>query len=1551
MPSHNQDLDTINEFDMLDGFVSGKRPKAPELQPEAPLAAVSLTPVATQPKATPSKPQSKTPEESGSLTPQAPQQSTSEDKVEVDPNASLSMTPDAPKDPSATLSQADVAGLTPTIKEAATISVQDDATGETHDVDKNIFDTVWGTFSRGAENRAGDEFITDVAEDNVDILGNIPAIASQGFLRGSWSTELAAIHYEEMTGNGTEESRARAAELQKQLSVPGIKPESFWEKGVAVNAEQLPLLMGMMYTGVIRGGEAALVPLTIAAAATIASPVTGGASLVIARAMVRKAVPMMGVGMAFGQIEYLVKQEAGSFYAEAQKIRGHDGQPLNEDVVLFVAHAVGLVSALGERFALGKLFKLFPGGSKLMPKLFKGTPGSKRMITLPRGRNALFKFVRDVNAYVMTEVLIEAGQAAVNDAGKDLAKWFSDGEFEYDPFDTRVDNMINSAEQALYGAALLGPTVGLTKVPSDIRNSRIENNKNGPQHKVKDLSDETLEEVLTEFAGAEAAPNKAETVRVSGLTPEMIQTLNYSNMDVQEDGTMPILSAHILVAEFNRRAEANTQTAPVVEHPVYKLVRKGRIKEADAEIYLIDQDLINLEKAAKERREKKLSTKQVEKDIARNLAKRDKLDEERAGLLTFEGAEQANAEGLLAGEGNIKIKGSKVLELDRRNKKETTRLVEVEFRKGVRVARKDMKEAQRIFVQTLDASKLSDKDKQKFTKRILNTTNVDQLRKSAPVIMERISQLETAERRRSANATIKDVLLNKTVVKDKTARLDLDTQKVMDLARSAYTMDTSDATARRDEIDAMDSPSAILMLERAVLGARLDVGKPESAKDTSINVLEDLADTLLDGVELGRFNLKNTLAARAVASEKLKRRFIDGIIGPDKERTTRQEERAQKRSDRVARWGLGWTGNFENLLLHALNDTDSARTNALTRDLGLFSESRVFDDNKRETAKKLDEVMQEATERKSSRSVRRWVRRSEKERINLPKMVHAGETRARSVDVRTRAEARARVLQFRNEDTRNSMMGKESGNKYTEDIISAIENSLTETDVRVVDAQLKFYAEYHARIAAVYERVQGVPLTHITNYSPTSRVVDENGNIDHVESFIQQGGGVGGSALKERTQNSRTMSVASDMQTLASHTQQMEYYIAFAEKVQSLTTLLNDDTVMSEIKERSGSEILTQLKNHLAFFSQRGEIDSMVGGKFFNVLIKNVTMSALALKPQIGIKQLISVFAYAENVSSLDFADGVAAFMSDPIAAIKFMNANSSLVANRGYNLDRDFQEALAGSFPGPVLSKILMINIKLGDKGAILIGGYAQIHANMKKGMSLKDAVSEMERSTVRTQQSPDVDQQSSLQQKRNPLTRMFTQFGSSAAAIARAEVRLIQDVRAGRITATKGLKQGIKTLLIYHVIIPQLMQIAANAGSFDEDDQTRAAIMGPLNGLFIAGDVIEAVVGFALKLQVYGSGVDNPLENLQDVALTTSEVLDDLIEGDVRVEDLLDASSSLSKAVKAGATVTGLPSGAISIASGLIQFPGSRSNLESEENFLRILGYSEYAIANRNN
>ena len=521
--------------------------------------------------------------------------------------------------------------------------------------------------------------------------------------------------------------------------------------------------------------------------------------------------------------------------------------------------------------------------------------------------------------------------------------------------------------------------------------------------------------------------------------------------------------------------------------------------------------------------------------------------------------------------------------------------------------------------------------------------------------------------------------------------------------------------------------------------------------------------------------------------------------------------------------------------------------------------------------------------------------------IEIGSFINAKDVR---VDLKmTKAEARKFMMEYADPVLRDTFY---DGMSFTDDMIKAVNDTLTAQDKIFMQEQLNFYRNYYDRVNNLYRDIYGVDLPFNEFYSPVKREGFDapDGKFGEFLDEVAYRRSVTTGSLKSRVKNVRRLASQSDVNVLERHIAEMEHFIAWSDKVRDLNAIFKNPEVRAAISLHHEPSMLFAVDKFINDFT-RGGVELANRLNNLDKIRGLFTRSVLAVKPNITIKQLTSQVAYMEVMPIKDYVAGTLDFWKHPVKNFKFLKENSVWFAERGGNMERDIKTAMRmkeyNSFrESRGFMDSLMLNVQLGDQGAIAIGGWSYYKYLRKKGVSKKDAILEFEKFSEQTQQSADLSIQSHFQRK-GSVSKLFTMFLSSPNLYMRKELGAIRNLLAGR----GSVKDHMKTITIYHLILPMFFQWVSDAFDWDEKEQLRAVILGPLNGIFIVGDGIDYIIRKALGLRTFSKEVAL-YSGVNDLGKFVSEAVEYVADGSMTDEDFYRASSGLAGAM---GSVTGLP------------------------------------------
>lgn len=804
-------------------------------------------------------------------------------------------------------------------------------------------------------------------------------------------------------------------------------------------------------------------------------------------------------------------------------------------------------------------------------------------------------------------------------------------------------------------------------------------------------------------------------------------------------------------------------------------------------------------------------------------------------------------------------------------------------------AKGEAKIVQSQLIQTLEKARIPTKP---FLRTIKNIQTLEQLKKQLPEFERRITKAQETSARRKLRSRITKKLKRtkpRKVAGKPRGRLTADVQRTLDLMREASQLGPIEA-----ELKIQNSllkfkgvpPSAEKALELSILSEFSDLG------DKSVEQLEAIDLRVSQLIAAGREGAKTQLEKKKDKKAKELEEALNALpeIVPT---ATEKERRIERVKGAFASFGKSITGwpdimdvvfgkVMDSVSVVRIEQKEKGDVRRLMQTVELagmkafgFTKVKQLLKQFQEDTKKVDlGVLEDA----SGKEIRLLITKSEARKVWMelfdPLIVE-------SVQV---AEG-------------GYLLGSVEINGFTEAMIGKISEFLTTEDKLFVDAQLKIYRDFYSKINTQFRKDFGVDLPFNPSYSPIKRVLTQQ---DTLETFFEEMGyrrSISPTFLKTRVKNFQKIRVQSDMQVLQKHVAEMTHYLTWSEKMKQLEGLLGNNRLRSRIEEKYGKTTLSIIDGFVNDFRARDTRNAASVNGVLDYLRTNFTVAALAFKPAIMVKQWTSFVAYAEDIPVKDFIAGIADFARHPLQAKKTLEDASDLLQTRGSNITRDIRDALKSSEFGlftqdSSFKNLMLWFTKAGDKGAILLGGWAVYRHTLKTTGSKQKAIEAFEDKTQLTQQSGDQSQQSQWQ-RAGSFAKLFTMFSSAQNQYLRRELAAIRQISRKQIT----MQQFAKKIFIYHVLLPNLFQWASNFFEWDEDEQIRATTLGSLNGLFLLGDILDS----SLRLvQNFTTDSDLP------VFTPRSTPLDDLYKGferavrriskkSVSTEDVLEAIEDL--------------------------------------------------------
>ena len=882
-------------------------------------------------------------------------------------------------------------------------------------------------------------------------------------------------------------------------------------------------------------------------------------------------------------------------------------------------------------------------------------------------------------------------------------------------------------------------------------------------------------------------------------------------------------------------------------------------------------------------------------------------------------------------------------------------------REGRQYSKKEIKANQTEILKLLKDSELSAKDKAKFIPAIKNVQTNEQLEKALPKILERIDALEeTMKKKVATKAIAKTFKQIKPVMQSgkKVGKMSPTIQTRMEKIKDIIKMDVGMTEARIGEIlsnvqsplDLRAEDALELELLQTFGGLETKTGDQLLTMAAELKKMKDLG-TILKSLKVGN-QIEEFEANVAKGLEEI----TGGKEMPAGTAEGKREAVKGSFKDKVKRFvatkvvfptNMGW----DNLLgIVTRNSETKAGESFIEKQFDVIEQINKEKKGQREMIDNLKDSVKKALGVKKDRQLVKRLVEMNKEAINREFINANGDKYTMKM---TRAEVIKRYMEFQDESLNDTW--DEQG--WTEEMKEAIVSEMTGEDLEFADAAFKFWEQYHDRINPIYEEMYNMSLEKRDNYSPIVRKKTGKQGTDITAGEFMEAltfmKSVAGNSLKSRKAGATgEIQEQSVLLAMEKHIALMEHFIAWAPKIREMNYFFRNSEVAQAIKLHHGDKVYNQVIKYLDDFTMGGiELSDRLD--VIDKLRVNLTKATLGAKPSIGVKQLTSVFAFADDVPATAFVSGVADFFTNPVKNWKTLKEKSTLFKERGQSMERDIQTAMRSDEynmwrKNQSFSNTMMLNVQMGDQLAIAVGGWAVYKHALKQGKTEAEAIRAFEKSTQAAQQSSDISQQS-YWQRASSVTKLFTMYMSTPNQYYRKEVMATTNALHGRVS----VKDAAKTIAIYHFILPQIFQAVADLG-WDEDKQKRAAILGSFNGVFIAGDILEGLITNIInltkdvgeyKMKEYGNEL--PIYGYYDKTKKIIKEISKMKDGDISFEQVMEA---IKKLAGAASVATGIPMETI------IDVPDRtvKALKDPEKDFYEklytMLGFSEWTIDQRN-
>ena len=505
-------------------------------------------------------------------------------------------------------------------------------------------------------------------------------------------------------------------------------------------------------------------------------------------------------------------------------------------------------------------------------------------------------------------------------------------------------------------------------------------------------------------------------------------------------------------------------------------------------------------------------------------------------------------------------------------------------------------------------------------------------------------------------------------------------------------------------------------------------------------------------------------------------------------------------------------------------------------------------------------------------------------------------------------------------------------------------NQLTEQE-KMMGLILQQAAEkYYDELNRYHIKKYHTELGKVKNYFPRKTELTEVKPLELFSDYANYSGVL--SAQKQRTANAGArIAPANALAVLFQHMEKANTLIVMGEQLDLMNRVFKDQSLKKKVEIVWGIDTAKEFYNQIAGNLYSGQASMLSDAEnLIGRIENNVIKAQIFAKAQVGLKQIISFLNYGTGDEYVSTAEWNAAFWKQSFTPKEWKN-NIDYMMNIPYLKDRfgrgGSTDALKRQLEQRMFAKMSLLDdffslpIKVGDMGAIILGGKPYIDALINKGYTEEQALKIFIEKTVNEMQSSIPSTMSNLQRNaaKQPLAKMFFAYQNTPWQYFRvAAMSMIQFKQNPNVQT--GLNMA-KLTGLYMFVFPLIFNLASSLSlvTGDEDELQNdiwKSVIGGVTFVPLAGMFINAMLsGFLGERVSTGNWFDT-------AAAKTGNIARKMAKGDdITAVDLLKALALFGEAG------TGLPltsigtevAGVYDVATGA-----------PAKGILKVAGYSDY-------
>ena len=443
--------------------------------------------------------------------------------------------------------------------------------------------------------------------------------------------------------------------------------------------------------------------------------------------------------------------------------------------------------------------------------------------------------------------------------------------------------------------------------------------------------------------------------------------------------------------------------------------------------------------------------------------------------------------------------------------------------------------------------------------------------------------------------------------------------------------------------------------------------------------------------------------------------------------------------------------------------------------------------------------------------------------------------------------------------SKNEVLEKRLKNQFGEDTLEAMFDELSLEDVKFAELMMHTAQSFYPLVNKAFINKYCLDLPKGSCYFPATPA--RGSEVDLYNDYSSKS--MNNSFTKARAMSeTQAMDFHNPVATLYNHIEGVSKFVFMSDSLDKANLRFRDLDLKRVIINKYGEDSYRTLEQALMNVTYKKEAPVFNGmNKIIDNMVGNWIQANVAVKPIVGLKQLLSANNYAVDMPYMTWQVGFLKALANPKETIDYMMNIPYIKARFQGNFSNEFLKQTIENSAFAMSKKLkdaCTLFIKIGDIGAIMFGGKPYIEYLIKeKGMSEEQAIKQFILSTNRSQQSSAVSSLSNFQvnMTRNPMGKLFIAFKNSPQQY----IRMCGDAIVSVANGDMSKKQCAKMLFQYGYLQPFFYAVATSGSLLrflftgDDDDLLKDASVSVFNLGSDALPIIGDIYKYALNRMMY--------------------------------------------------------------------------------------------------